>query len=87
MSETKKSKKVQKQEECPEDVEYAIKPEKGLPAIDTSSWPLLLKVIKSSFKVIWTQIFCGQFLCYFSGAKKGGFDKHSKNDGRLKFDK
>ena len=47
----KKSKKVAKaQEECPEEeTEYAIKPEKGMPAIDTSSWPLLLKVINICF--------------------------------------
>lgn len=40
MSVEKKSKKTQQD---PEE-EYSIKPEKGLPAIDTSSWPLLLKV-------------------------------------------
>ena len=42
MSEHKKSKKTVQAEE-----DYSIKPEKGLPAIDTSSWPLLLKVTET----------------------------------------
>jgi hypothetical protein len=43
MSKSKKSSK--QQHESPEsDEEFAIKPEKGVPMIDTSSWPLLLKV-------------------------------------------
>ena len=47
MTDTKKSSKKVKSV-APEDddvTEYQIKPEKGLPQIDTSSWPLLLKVM------------------------------------------
>ena len=42
MSEHKKAKKTAEAEE-----DFSIKPEKGLPSIDTSSWPLLLKVTHS----------------------------------------
>jgi len=42
MSEHKKSKKTVEAEE-----DFSIKPEKGLPSIDTSSWPLLLKVTQA----------------------------------------
>ena len=52
MSEIKKSKKATKtQEENVEEEDYAIKPEKGVAMIDTSSWPLLLKVILLSYFV------------------------------------
>jgi hypothetical protein len=55
MTESKKKSKQQKEEEP----EYAIKPEKGLPAMDTSDWPLLLKVnfyfilVKSGESLVW----------------------------------
>jgi hypothetical protein len=47
MTDTKKSSKKVKST-APEEAdatEYSIKPEKGLPQMDTSSWPLLLKVM------------------------------------------
>ena len=50
MTDTKKSKKQKETKQSDEQiendaVEYSIKPEKGIPSIDTSTWPLLLKVI------------------------------------------
>lgn len=47
MTDTKKSSKKVKSA-VPEDAdatEYQIKPEKGLPQMDCSTWPLLLKVM------------------------------------------
>ena len=35
------------------ETEYQIKPEKKTPAIDTSTWPLLLKVSKT--KLLWQE--------------------------------
>ena len=43
MSEPKKQKKRTASADQDAD-DYAIKPEKGMPSIDTSDWPLLLKV-------------------------------------------
>ena len=47
MTDSKKSsKKVKSSEpEQADAAEFSIKPEKGLPQMDTSSWPLLLKVM------------------------------------------
>ena len=47
MTDSKKSSKKVKSA-VPEEAdatEFSIKPEKGLPQMDTSSWPLLLKVM------------------------------------------
>jgi hypothetical protein len=47
MTDSKKSSKKVKNAEAEQTdaAEYSIKPEKGLPQMDTSSWPLLLKVM------------------------------------------
>ena len=37
--------KKSKKEQQPKEEEYLIKPEKSAPKLDTSNWPLLLKVI------------------------------------------
>eukprot|EP00727_Mastigamoeba_balamuthi_P011316 m51a1_g6807 putative h aca ribonucleoprotein complex subunit 4-like (499) ;mRNA; r:253818-255736 len=39
----KRKKRIKKEEEEGEEPEYTIKPEKVVPVLDTSSWPLLLK--------------------------------------------
>jgi|688.fasta_scaffold127961_1 hypothetical protein len=46
-NEAKKTKKVKqtKAAEIVPAVEYAIHPDKGIPSIDCSTWPLLLKVM------------------------------------------
>jgi len=44
MTDSKKSSKKHQAAQPVDAEEYAIKPEKGLPAMDTSSWTLLLKV-------------------------------------------
>jgi hypothetical protein len=41
----KKKSKISKTEEN-QDNEFVIKPEKSTPKLDTSNWPLLLKVFK-----------------------------------------
>jgi hypothetical protein len=62
MSEHKKAKKTTEAEE-----DFSIKPEKGLPSIDTSSWPLLLKVthsflIHTRFKRVTICVLCSSHL-------------------------
>lgn len=38
------------------ETEYTIKPESGTPKLDTSDWPLLLKVILSSYSAVYCSL-------------------------------